>query len=461
MKLLADQVVFHPFSYGDWTGRVFSWEGGIYRAISSERAAFYEHLLSQGILRDLIRRQLLIDTEITGLELAGYALVLKHRTVPFVSHCYEWCGEMLKAAALSVLQLERELLNYGLTLQDAHPYNVLFDGPTPVWVDLGSLVPFCRGEPWHAYEELLAYYARPITIMAAGHRQIARCLLRDTKSGIVQRDVEAITGTCLAKTTVAVKALARRAVPPILRPFVRRPVRSILQSEPLTEKKELIGRIDNTIHQIESIRLAPAVLNTECGDTSDLATTTDWTIKQRTVAQILSANAPRTVLDIGANGGWYSRLAARNGAQVVSVDRDETSVTKVFFDAVRGRLPILPLVADFRNLNPLMAWSAAPGQAYVDRFGCEMVLALSLVHHLVFEQHLNFELIAHGLSAFARKCLVVEFVGREDEYARQWFTSRFSWYTLENLLTALKQKFREVTTFPSDKEHRYVLLCER
>src|SRR5271156_2649418 len=135
MKLAADQVVFHPFSYGDWTGRVFSWEGGIYRAISSERAAFYEHLLSQGILRDLIRRQLLIDTEITGLELAEYPLVLKHRTIPFVSHCYEWCGEMLKAAALSVLQLERELLKYGLTLQDAHPYNVLFDGPTPVWVD--------------------------------------------------------------------------------------------------------------------------------------------------------------------------------------------------------------------------------------------------------------------------------------------------------------------------------------
>jgi len=26
----------------------------------------------------------------------GYAFVLKHRTVPFVSDCYEWCGEMPK-----------------------------------------------------------------------------------------------------------------------------------------------------------------------------------------------------------------------------------------------------------------------------------------------------------------------------------------------------------------------------
>ena len=75
---------------------MFSWEGGLYRAISGERAPFYQHLLSGGILRDLIRRQLLIDTEISDLELDGYAFVLKHRTVPFVSDCYEWCGEMPK-----------------------------------------------------------------------------------------------------------------------------------------------------------------------------------------------------------------------------------------------------------------------------------------------------------------------------------------------------------------------------
>ena len=96
MKLVADQVAFHPFSNGDWSGRVFSWGGGLYRAIGWERAPFYERLFSEGALRDLMRRQLLVHTEIADLELEGYALVLKHRTVPFVSHCYEWCGEMPK-----------------------------------------------------------------------------------------------------------------------------------------------------------------------------------------------------------------------------------------------------------------------------------------------------------------------------------------------------------------------------
>ena len=433
---------------------------------------FYEHLLSEGILRDLMRRQLVVDTEITDLELDEYALVLKHRTVPFASRCYEWCGEMLKAAALSVLELERELLKYGLTLQDAHPYNVLFAGPTPVWVDLGSLVPACPGEPWHAYEEFLAYYTRPLKIMAAGHGDIARsllrCLLRKEDLGIQQRDVEAITGTPFAKMMKAAKtkakAVARKAVPSTLRPFASRALRSIQHSRPFTGVTEPITSIDNATREIESIRLVqPSTIWPDCHGTDfpDFVGTTGWTEKHHSIAQILSTKKPESVLDIGSGCGWYSQLAARNGAQVVSVDFDEPSVTKVFFDAVKGQLSILPLVADFRSLNPMLAWAAAPGMAYVDRLRCDMVLALALVHHLVFEQQLNFDLIAHGLSAFARECLAVEFIGREDRFVRERLSGRFSWYNLENFLTVLKREFRQVTKFPSDEEHRWVLLCER
>jgi SAM-dependent methyltransferase len=473
LKLKLDQVAFHPFSQVDWSGRVFSWEGGLYRAISGERAPFYQHLLSGGILRDLIRRQLLIDTEISDLELDGYAFVLKHRTLPFVSHCYEWCGEMLKAAALAVLELEKELLKHGLTLQDAHPYNVLFAGPMPVWVDLGSVVPDCPGEPWHAHEEFLAYYTRPLKIMAAGHSGIARSLLRNGGSelgvGVQQRDLEAITGITFAdmikdKATAGIKTVAREAFPSKLQALASRATRSIARSLPFGGTRETISVVDNAIQEIESIRLVqPSTIWSDGYGTNfpDFVTTTHWTIKHRSVAQILVAKKPGSVLDIGSNRGWYSQLTARNGAQVVSVDRNESWVTKLFFDAVTSQLPILPLVADFRTLNPMMAWAAAPGIAYADRLRCDMVLALALVHVLVFEQHLNFDLIVRGLSAFATKCLAVEFFDRDDRYVREQLGDQFSWYNFENFLTALRREFREVTKFDSDEQHRWVLLCER
>jgi hypothetical protein len=472
MKLAAEQVVFHPFSHGEWSGRVFLWEGGIYRAISRERAPFYLKLLSDGTLSDLVRRQLLVDTEIAEFELDGYALVLKHRTIPFVSHCYEWCGEMLRAAALSVLRLERELLRDGLTLQDAHPYNVLFDGPTPVWVDLGSLVPVCHGEPWCAYEEFLAYYTRPLKIMAMGHPGIARSLLRNGGSklgvGVQQGDMEAITGTPFADVIERAKRraskVAGKALPTVLRPLARRAARSLPVSMPFGGTKEPIGNIERAIREIETMRLVqPCTTSSNCDaeDFPNFATRTRWTKKHCSVAQIISAKKPGSVLDIGSGHGWYSQFAALNGAQVVSIDCDEPSVTKLFFDAVGGQLPILPLLADFRSLNPMTAWAAAPGQAYVDRLRCDMVLALGLVHHLVFEQRVNFDLIVRGLSAFARDCLVVEFVGRDDPWVRDRPIDPFSWYNLENFSTALKWKFRVVKEFSADNKHCCVLLCER
>lgn len=472
MKLEADEVAFHPFSNGDSTGRVFSWDGAIYRAISAERAPFFEDLLSQGILRDLMRRQLLVDTEITDLELDSYSLIVQHRTVPFPSRCYEWCGEMLRAAALSVLELARELLKHGLTLQDAHPYNVLFSGPIPIWVDLGSLVPVCRGAPWPPYDEFLAYYTRPLQIIEAGHGDIARCLLRGLlrkeASGIEQRDVELITGANFAKilrtAKAGAKAVARRAVPPILRPVASRAIRSIPRSIAFGGTTEPLTTIDSAAEEIKRIRLAHApIISADCSNTDfpDFVMTTNWTEKHHTIAKILFAEKPRSVLDIGSSRGWYSQLAARNGAQVVSVDFDEPSVTQLFFDALKGQLPILPLVADFRSLNPMLAWATPPGTSYVDRFRCDMVLALGLVHHLVFEQRLNLDLIICGLSAFTRKYLAVEFVDREDQYVSERLDTRFSWYSLEKFLAKLRQEFRQVDEFPSNGRHRWILLCVR
>jgi SAM-dependent methyltransferase len=308
--------------------------------------------------------------------------------------------------------------------------------------------------------------------MAAGRADIARCLLRclvrDDDSGIQERDVEAFTGNpwtgVISTAKTKAKAIARKAVPPVLRPFAGRALRSVRHSQAFAGTTDSLSSIDRAVREIENIRLVhPRRTSSDrnAADFPDFVSTNGWTRKRRSVAQILSAKKPGSALDIGSNLGWYSQLAARNGAQVVSVDLDEAAVTELFFAAVATQLPILPLVADFRSMNPVMAWATAPGQAYVDRLRCDMVLALGLVHHLAFERRLTFDLIVRGLSAFARQCLVVEFVGREAKYVRERLNDRFCWYTLDKFSTALRHEFRELTEFPSDQEDSWVLLCEK
>jgi SAM-dependent methyltransferase len=464
MKLDNCEVAFHPLSEGaDGTGRVFWWEGELYRAISNDHAAFYQHLLSDGILHSLARRNLVIDTEPTNLELDGYPLVLKQRTVPFVSYYYEWCGEMLKAAALSVLELEKELENNGLALVDPNPWNILFAGTTPLWVDLGSIRPARFGDPQRAYEDFSAFYTRPLRIMAAGFEHVARCLLRDGFRGVDQREVAALTEIDSAKMIQAAKqgakSVARRVVPSTLRPFVRRAAHH--RPKPACDA---MGTIERAAHDLDKINLVqrPTSWSGYYLDSEfpDFISTVGWTEKMHSILRILSAKKPASVLDLGSNRGWYSQLAARNGAHVVTLDSDETSVTNLYFDAVREQLSILPLVGDFCHLSPTMA---GRGVAPAERLRCDMVMALAIVHHLVRSLSLPFEVIIRDIAALTGKWLVIEFVGREDIHNRDaikahWYFSR---YTLDNFLVALKREFHKIDIFPSDAEHRRILLCER
>jgi len=40
-------------------------------------------------------------------------------------------------------------------------------------------------------------------------------------------------------------------------------------------------------------------------------------------------DAPRTLLDLGANRGWYSQLAAHHGVRSSRADSDETSLNEL------------------------------------------------------------------------------------------------------------------------------------
>jgi len=78
--------------------------------------------------------------DLAALRVGGdVRVILEHERIAFPSFAYEWPAEMLHAAGRLTLDLALALLEEGHGLKDATPYNVLFEGPRPVFVDLGSL----------------------------------------------------------------------------------------------------------------------------------------------------------------------------------------------------------------------------------------------------------------------------------------------------------------------------------
>ncbi len=163
---------------------------------------------------------------------------------------------------------------------------------------------------------------------------------------------------------------------------------------------------------------------------------------------------------MACNGGWFSKLAARNGHRVTAFDCDATCIHGLYAEASREQLPILPLVMDFARPSEAYGPSGQYPEAG-ERFRSDIVLALALVHHLVFGQHMTFGEIVAGLSRFTEKTLLVEFVPRDDRCLVTWNTAGAEWYTLENFVNALRAEFPRVEVMESNREPRKLMRCQR
>ncbi len=426
--LTAAVMEFHPSSYADPHGRVFTVGSRLYRGVPAESAAFCARLFDSGVVAELVARRLLVPTARSPLTAEGFALVLEHERQPHASYPYEWGAEMLRAAALHVLALLEELAPRGLTLKDAHGWNILFDGCRPVFVDFGSIIEAVPGEPWHAEKEFLEYFLHPLVMMGAGHDRLARALLRDFEQGIPLSICASIVGLGVPQRPAGAAPFAWYRE--LIAGFVFRPG----------------GTPWSDYYNNAFPALTPGV---------------DWTPKHHAVQALLQKHRPGTVLDVGSNRGWYALLAAAAGARVAAFDNDAASINHLFADAAARGLAVQPLVMSCVNPSPRYGIGEGVMEAASERLRSDLVLGLALVHHMVFKMNLNFDLIAAGLAAYTKQTLVVEFPPHDDIHVSQWMTPRHAWYTEENFTQALRPHFARISRVDSHPAPRVLLVCER
>ena len=493
------EISFHPHSIWDREMRLFRWRGQLYRGISSERAAFFTQLFEDGLIQTLVEQGLLIESKLKPLEIGGFSMVVSHQTVAFNSYSIEWCAAMVKDAALTTLELAIELGQRGFSLEDGHLGNVLFDGCKPIFVDLGSIRPldeYVHYFRWVAYEQFCQSCIYPLILMSYGKDRVARLLMIDYE-GVSKSDflllIRGAGGSVQLPNLPVVTCLQLGLMKVLPRPhlsllkknlssiraFVKKQSHTAKSQSELLEKyqpkpqseflrkikqKAYLKLLEKTRQYVKSIDLPS--FKTESSNQSEssilsLSHQDSWTAKQVAVSKYLIELKPSSVLDIGCYTGWYSKLAALLGSQVVAFDKDPACITQLYYEAREKKLPLLPLVMDFTQPTASYGLSSYRYVAANERFQCEMVLALGLFHHIVFEQYPLFEQTVEGLALFSKRWLIVEFVTLEDPELAIFRSPRHCWYTLENFLNALRKRFSSIHTMPSHPESRMLLLCEK
>jgi SAM-dependent methyltransferase len=351
-------------------------------------------------------------------EQRGGELVLEHERVDFPSYPYEWAPEMLHAAAVLTLELAEALPDDGLGLKDATPYNILFRGPEPVFIDLLS---FERREPrdptWLPYAQFVRTFLLPLLANRAYGLGLDQ-ILTTRRDGLEPEEVYRWTGPM------------QRFKPPYFG-LVSMPTwlgakrkndttiyrRNLIED---TEKARFIlgtvlKGLRRTLRKLEPVAGGRSVWSDYMTSNNNYSTD-QFAGKQQFVKEALEQNRPRAVLDVGCNTGHFSAMAARAGARVVSLDYDPVVVGQVWRAAREEKLNIQPLVVNLTRPSPGIGWRNQECAPFLERARgrFDLVLMLAVIHHMLVTERVPLPEILELAAELTTDLAVIEFIEPQD-----------------------------------------------
>lgn len=445
-------------SFRDPSGFVFLRDGVPYRQVNSSYKDDYECLLSSGLYERLISEGLLVPHDEVDLSLAATDeafRVLRPDRLPFVSYPYEWCFSQLKDAALTTLRIQSLALDHGMSLKDASAYNIQFLKGRPVLIDTMSFERFNEGAPWVPYRQFCQHFLAPLALMA----------LRDVRLGQLLRIYVDGIPLDLAGALLPPRSRLHSSLTIHLHMHGKSQQRrryGAKQKVGRVSERALRGLLDSLASGVKKLAWEPAGKDwASYYPDAESYSTAAIDHKKEMVAAYLNEISPRTVWDLGANTGLFSRIAVENGAFTVSLDVDHSSVELNYRAAIeRGETRLLPLLQDLSNPSPGIGWENRERDSFVDRGPADALLALALVHHLAIGNNLPLERIAETLASWG-SWLLVEFVPKSDPQVQEMLAFRkdiFGAYREEGFRAAFETRFSIESRDPIKDSQRTLYL---
>lgn len=422
-------------SFRDPSGYVFEREGTVYRRIQPSYFENYQMLMSSGLYQELLKKQLIIPHE--EVPDRDGKTIRPERV--FISYPYEWCFSQLKDAALVTLEIQKTALSFGMILKDASAYNIQFYKGRPVLIDTLSFERETEDRPWQGYRQFCEHFLAPLALAV---KKDIRCfeLLRHYLDGI-PLDLAcgflpwhtwlspSLSVHLLAHSKMQQKYAAGKA-------GASRMKMSRLQKEALTD------HLEGTVR-----KLTWKLPHTEWGDYYQTCNYSSERkqVKKETIENFLGRIKPENIWDLGANTGFFSRLAGAGKIPVLSLDFDPVAVELNYRQVKKdGETTLLPLVMDLRNPSASCGWAGEERDSIFNRGPADTVLALALIHHLAIANNVPMPKLADFFAGICRR-LILEFVPKDDPQVQRLLAGRddiFPDYHETAFVTEFSRKFR-------------------
>ena len=415
-------------------------------------SGLYDKLVKAGLLIPHVE----VDQPPAETELSHK--IIQPERVPFISYPYEWSFNQLKDAALATLSIQRRALKVGMSLKDASAYNIQFVRGKATLIDTLSFEIYKEGQPWVAYRQFCQHFLAPLALMALRDVRLNQ-LLRVYIDGV---PLDLASGLLPSKTRLNFGLLTHIHLHAGAQ---KRYSGADVKSRVATMSKQaMTGLIDSLDSTVRNLEWRPG--GTEWGNYYEITNYSDAAFehKKQLVRDWSARIKPALVWDLGANQGVFSRVAAENGAFVVSSDIDPTAVEQNYRQAKTEKMEnILPLLLDLTNPSPSIGWANEERDSFGGRGPADMLLALALIHHLAISNNVPLLQIADFFAGLGT-WLVIEFVPKADSQVQKLLVSRediFPNYTPEGFEAAFQQRFRIAEAINVRESERTLYLMER
>jgi SAM-dependent methyltransferase len=444
-------------SYRDTAARVVKKESGYYRYIFHEYKAEYDHIMQSGLYNELMQKGLLIEhqeIEIDTDDPKVYKLLYPTQ-IPFQSYPFEWSYTQWRKAILSYLRINNIALKYGMILKDATPYNFYLIGGRAVMFDTSSFMFFKENDKWNAYRQFCEEFLSPVALMHYNGAEWSNLTIANLR------------GMPLSFVSKQLPIKSWFNLTTLLHIHLHSKYSGNNESKEIEHKKNK----GFTLEKIKSLQ--KMIVNTISTWNKSHQFTNHWSTyyendiesqeylkdKEVTIRKWIEIIKPKSVLDLGANTGRFSFIAAEYAEKVISLEEDEKCVDEIEEKISIKNSNVFTLTGNVAEPSPTIGFLNSGTESIYKRGGADLVLGLALVHHLHLINRLSFEQISLIFADFSNKYLIVEFIpindnkvqilikGRSNnliDYNENYFTLALSKYFFIKETLSLKNTCRKL-----------------
>ena len=448
-----------PASYRDNDGFVFEYDRKVFRYIHPQYYTPYNQLMQSGLYNQLTAKKWLISHEEIPAEVDfGFSngKVLLPEQIPFISYPYEWSFAMWQDAATITLNIASAALKSNMFLKDATPFNIQFLKGEPVFIDTLSFKIYEEGKPWIAYRQFCECFLAPLLLMHYCNHDSYK-IFTVYPNGIPLKILTTLLPKkCKWNLNVYLHIYLQDKISGNKRKKSNAGLNFSKQKQEILLKglKDLV------------CKLSPKKSKTTWDDYyTDTIIGQDYlNAKNKLVQMCLSKITFSTIIDLGANDGYFSLLYKNTEKQIVAVDGDANCINDLYCKIRDQKITnILPCINTLNTPSPAIGWNNNERLSFSKRMKADLVMALALVHHLAIACNVPFSLIADWLEEMG-KFLLIEFVPKTDEKVQLLLQNRedvFDDYTKENFELTFSKKFQIIFQEKITGTERFLYLMKR